>query len=91
VKQYIKNYFDSIGEPPNENVKCEVCGARAVDIHHIDARGMGGSKLKDGAENLVALCRSCHEKFEGRKQHKEQLKTIAAERMRKAEKWLSKK
>ena len=34
-----------------------------VDIHHIDARGMGGSH-KDYIENLVALCRKCHDKAE---------------------------
>lgn len=43
---------------------CEKCGRRAVDIHHIDARGMGGSSEKDYIENLMALCRSCHDDIE---------------------------
>ena len=41
-------------------IPCEVCGNPATDIHHIDARGMGGSKEKDYIENLQALCRGCH-------------------------------
>tara|TARA_R100000030_G_scaffold100860_1_gene94997 strand:- start:308 stop:568 length:261 start_codon:yes stop_codon:yes gene_type:complete len=44
-------------------ILCTSCGKVAVDIHHIDARGMGGSH-KDYIENLVALCRKCHDKAE---------------------------
>lgn len=43
---------------------CEICGKEAVDIHHISPRGMGGSKNKDDIENLMALCRSHHDKAE---------------------------
>ena len=37
---------------------------RAVDIHHLESRGMGGSKNKDYIENLMGLCRDCHNKAE---------------------------
>lgn len=37
---------------------------RATDIHHIDARGMGGSKSKDNITNLMALSRDNHDKAE---------------------------
>ena len=40
---------------------CEVCGAPAVDIHHIEPRGMGGKIDRDSIDNLIALCRCCHE------------------------------
>jgi len=90
VKQYILNYFESIGESPHHNLKCEICPARAVDIHHIDARGMGGSKHKDGPENLIAVCRPCHDKYGDRKQHKDFLRDIAAKRIEKAAEWLLK-
>ena len=43
-----------------EFIPCEVCNRRAVYIHHIEPRGMGGSKLLDTPENLMALCRECH-------------------------------
>lgn len=41
-------------------IPCEVCGNKAVDIHHIKARGMGGSKTMDVIDNLMAVCRVCH-------------------------------
>lgn len=46
---------------------CLNCGGPAHDIHHRNARGMGGSS--DPAihhpSNLVSLCRPCHNYFEG--------------------------
>src|SRR2546427_12828594 len=44
-------------------MNCEICGKnRELDRHHIDSRGMGGSKSlavhADG--NLITLCRKCH-------------------------------
>ena len=57
-------------------IPCEVCGSRAVDIHHIEARGMGGNKEADVIENLMALCRNCHIQYGDIKQHKEWLKRI---------------
>jgi 5-methylcytosine-specific restriction endonuclease McrA len=50
-------------------IACEVCDNRAVDIHHIFARGMGGSKEKDSIENLMALCRQCHIFFGDKEQY----------------------
>lgn len=78
MKKYIKNYLDNSGLQPEE-VVCEVCGAVAVDIHHVEPKGIGGSKLKDGAENLIALCRECHERAHGQRQPKltkEELKSF---------------
>jgi len=46
-------------------VMCEMCQQdRAVDIHHLEGRAMGGSKEKDFIENLMGLCRDCHNKAE---------------------------
>ena len=53
---YMKHYNYGI----DDLILCESCGAVAVDIHHIDRKGMGGSKLKDHISNLIALCRGCH-------------------------------
>jgi len=47
----------------SDRILCTMCGQEAVDIHHIQPRGMGGS-YKDYIENLAALCRSCHDKAE---------------------------
>lgn len=40
---------------------CEKCGAaRGEQMHHRQARGMGGSKIRNGADNLLHLCEPCH-------------------------------
>lgn len=57
-------------------IPCELCGKQAVDIHHIDARGMGGSKEKDNIENLQAVCRECHIEYGDKKQFKDFLKRV---------------
>jgi 5-methylcytosine-specific restriction endonuclease McrA len=62
-------------------VPCEVCGAKAIDIHHIEARGMGGTKKGDEIENLMALCRSCHVAYGDIKSQIEFLKNIHLKRM----------
>jgi 5-methylcytosine-specific restriction endonuclease McrA len=60
MKKHTKLYFDYFGYTKDCFVACEVCGGKAVDIHHIDCRGMGGSKSKDEIKNLMAVCRECH-------------------------------
>ena len=45
-------------------------GQFVLDVHHVCARSMGGSKHKDFIENLMGLCRKCHEKFGDKKQFK---------------------
>ena len=43
--------------------KCRRCPKRAVDVHHRKPRKMGGTKNEDiayGLDNLVSLCRDCH-------------------------------
>ena len=55
-------------------IPCLMCGIRANDVHHIEARGMGGSKTKDYIENLATLCRSCHDKAEHNNKFNQQVK-----------------
>ena len=68
MKKYTKLYMDYFGFFGDEYIPCETCNSKAVDIHHIVSRGMGGSD-KDGIENLMALCRSCHIKYGDIKKH----------------------
>lgn len=56
------DYFDYFGD---EFIPCELCGSRSVDVHHLTAKGMGGSKTKDYIENLIGVCRECHVKCHG--------------------------
>jgi hypothetical protein len=73
MKNHTKIYFDYFGYDKNSFIECEVCGAKAVDLHHIERRGMGGSKSADRIENIMALCRKHHEEFGDKKQWKEWL------------------
>lgn len=64
MRNHTKVYLRYFGYTVADTILCEYCGAVAVDIHHIVPRGMGGSKHKDTIENLVALCRGCHNSAE---------------------------
>jgi len=68
VKKHIVVYLHHFNYDTDDFIPCEVCGSKAVDIHHIKARGMGGSNTKDVIENLQALCRKCHLDFGDKKQ-----------------------
>ena len=57
-------------------IPCMVCDRIAVDIHHISSRGLGGDKCKDYEENLISLCRSCHEEAHKNKEFNKSLKLI---------------
>lgn len=76
MKKHTKVYLDHFGYGAEDFVGCEVCGSKAVDIHHIEARGMGGSKKSDTIENLMALCRPCHVEYGDKKQYIDNLKAV---------------
>ena len=80
MKHHTKVLLDAMGLKPGEFVPCEMCGDAATDTHHIESRKMGGSKAKDTPDNLVALCRRCHESAHRYpKEWKERLKQIKQE------------
>jgi 5-methylcytosine-specific restriction endonuclease McrA len=60
MKKHTKVYLKGMGYDIHDFIPCEVCQSKAVDIHHITPRGMGGSKHRDTLDNLMALCRMCH-------------------------------
>ena len=76
MKNHTKIYLNYFGYDLSSWIPCEMCGQKAVDIHHIEARAMGGSKTKDNIENLMALCRKCHIDKGDKKQYKDLLKTV---------------
>ena len=67
MKKHTKIYLKFFNYGETDFIPCEYCGNRAVDIHHLEARGMGGSKKKDNIENLIALCRKHHIEAENNK------------------------
>jgi len=76
VKKHIKIYLDYFGYAEDEFMPCEICGKRVSDVHHIECRGRGGSKEKDYIENLMGVCRVCHNEYGDKKQHLEMLQKI---------------
>jgi hypothetical protein len=75
MKNHTKVYLKHFGYTGEDFIPCETCGARAVDIHHIEARGMGGTKKEDTIDNLMALCREHHLEYGDKKQYMDFLKT----------------
>ncbi len=61
MKNHTKVYISSFGYDETDFIPSEL-GGKANDVHHIDARGMGGdpSGEKDRIENLMALTRQQH-------------------------------
>lgn len=57
MQKHTKVYMDFFGYGEQDFVPCENCGKRAVDIHHINFRSHCG---EDTIDNLIGLCRSCH-------------------------------
>jgi hypothetical protein len=76
MKEHTKIYMAAMGFDATDFIPCEVCQSKAVDIHHIDARGMGGGKAANTIENLMAVCRKCHLEYGDIEHLKDQLRTI---------------
>jgi len=76
VKHHVQIYLTGMNYDVTDYIPCEICNAKAVDIHHIDCRGMGGSSGKDTIENLMALCRSCHIKYGDKTKYMQMIKDI---------------
>ena len=68
--------MDYFGYGEQDFISSEISGARATDIHHIDCKGIGGSKEKDCIGNLMALTREEHIKYGDKKQYIDFLTTI---------------
>jgi|TARA_B110000908_G_C10200479_1_gene425078 hypothetical protein len=76
LNKHTKLYCDYFNYEEGDFIPCEICGQTAVDIHHIESRGMGGTNEKDHIKNLMAVCRSCHVKYGDEKDLKEMLNKI---------------
>ena len=73
MQKHTKIYFEYFGFDVGDFVACEICGKKANDINHVDARGMGGNP---SGENLMAVCRPCHIEFGDHTDMKDKLKEI---------------
>jgi 5-methylcytosine-specific restriction endonuclease McrA len=76
MRKHTKIYTEFFGYGMDSWMPCEICGSGAVDVHHIDARGMGGRDSADEIENLMGVCRQCHIEYGDKKQHKDMLREV---------------
>lgn len=70
---YKKTYIDFFGYVQQDFIPCENCGSGAVDVHHITFKSQGGG---NNIENLIGVCRSCHNKAHNSKEFNEKLRKI---------------
>ena len=77
MKKHHKVYKDYFDIAEDEWSPCEVCGATAVDIHHIE---FGRYKRSDEIGNLIGLCRYCHAQAHNNQLAKQELQAIVAQR-----------
>lgn len=86
MKRHTKIWMDAMGYGEGDFMECEMqlCSAEAVDVHHIEPRGMGGDPTgkRDVPENLMGLCRHHHEEAERKVMSKEVLKYIHMKNLR---------
>lgn len=75
MKTYTKIYLDYFKYTTADFIPCEICGGKAVDIHHIEARSKRKDLLND-ISNLMALCRECHNTYGDKVRFKNYLKEI---------------
>ena len=77
LRGHKRTYCEALGYTEGDIIPSELSGDPAVDIHHINARGMGGTTnpMKNSIFNLMALTREEHEKYGDKRNYKDFLKT----------------
>lgn len=83
MKSYTKIYLSYFGYTIADFIPCEVCGKKAVDINHIEARSRRKDLLNE-ISNLMAMCRECHIEKGDKKQFKQELQEIHNKLLNKA-------
>ena len=66
MKYHTKVYMDFFNYAEQDYMPCEMeCGSKIVDIHHLTKQSkFGNKKENDIIENLIGVCRDCHNKAE---------------------------
>ena len=61
LKEHTKILFKGRNWEIPEDAFCTKCNDFATDCHHYRSRKSGGNKNMDYYENLIPLCRLCHD------------------------------
>tara|TARA_Y100001951_G_scaffold102347_1_gene108857 strand:+ start:193 stop:543 length:351 start_codon:yes stop_codon:yes gene_type:complete len=61
LKEHTKILFKGRNWKIPEDAFCTKCNDFATDCHHYRSRKSGGNKNMDYYENLIPLCRLCHD------------------------------
>jgi 5-methylcytosine-specific restriction endonuclease McrA len=80
MKSYVKKYLEYFGYGPEDFIPCEICSKKAVDIHHVEPRSKRMDLLND-IQNIMALCRECHNKYGDVPEKKDWLRDIHLQKM----------
>lgn len=75
MKQYTATYLKYFGYSTADFVPCEVCGAKAVDLHHLTPRSLR-KDLINKIDNLMALCREHHDQAGKDREFNDELRLI---------------
>lgn len=76
MAKYKKTYIEHFGYYEGEWIACEVCSKTSIDVHHLDIKGMGGTKKEEKIEDLIAVCRECHNKCHDHPEFNEKAREI---------------
>lgn len=75
MQSYTKIYLKHFGYGIDDFIPCEICNSKSTELHHIHNRSHRKDLLND-IINIMAICRSCHEKYGDKVQFKDWLQNI---------------
>ena len=79
MTKHTKVYMKHFGYGEQDFIPCENCASRCADVHHLVFRSHGGTDVID---NLMGLCRRCHDRAHEDPYFNEYLKTVHAKKLR---------
>ena len=75
MKPYVKTYLAYFGYDESSWIPCEICGAKCVEIHHLEPKSIAKAK-ENLIDNLIGICRECHNLCHSNRQFNEDAKLI---------------
>ena len=77
-----------MGFDTSDFIPCVISGEQAVDIHHIEARGMGGTIKEENINNIMASTRDIHLFFGDKTKYKNWLKKVHENYLQTGQPWI---